>query len=99
MYLAADLLHVVLQPLPVPDRSVGVGSVEGGYQIVFVLVWVLAQKVQAHGIVDEGLHLPRGLEPPAHEQSLGRGTSCRLLRRHTNPCTGTHAPRFESRGL
>ena len=72
-----------------PSRSAGVGAVEGDDKIVFVLVRVPAQTVQAHGIVDEGLHLPRGLDPlPSQQQRPVRGIGYGPLRRHTYPCTG-----------
>jgi hypothetical protein len=68
--------------------------VQGGDQVVGVLVRVLAQEVQPNGVEGKGLHLLRVLEPlPAQQQTPGYG----LLRRHTYPCTGTHAT-LEGRG-
>jgi hypothetical protein len=43
------------------SATVGVGSVEGADQVVDVHVRILATEVHAHGVLDEGLDLPRDL--------------------------------------
>jgi hypothetical protein len=52
---------MVVKPLPVPGLSVGVGGIEGVEKVADVHVRVLAAEMQAHGVFDEGLYLPRGL--------------------------------------